>query len=184
MMRFVGETAAAGDREQTSDSAREESHVGSGLERAARSGDERSDALRSSGSAKTGSDQRWSRRQNATVDRSPNIVLVFKSCKEAASRAVESIDDVVGRSNALHDLCNALEDLWQYRENREKQFRGFIVLLQGLLLDVDDLPAPQLVAIAKVVDRAAAAPTITDPDLKSFMTILSKAGCRVFRELQ
>ncbi|HUW33326.1 MAG TPA: hypothetical protein VM223_17085, partial [Planctomycetota bacterium] len=110
--------------------------------------------------------------------------LVFKSCKEAASRAVESIDDVVGRSNALHDLCNALEDLWQYRENREKQFRGFIVLLQGLLLDVDDLPAPQLVAIAKVVDRAAAAPTITDPDLKSFMTILSKAGCRVFRELQ
>ena len=114
---------------------------------------------------------------------SPNIQLIFKSCREAVERAVESSDDLIARANALNDLRDALRDLWEYRAGREEQFGDLVNHLQGLLIDVEDLPIQQIEAIGKVIEGASCAHVLTDPDLREFTRILMKSGCDVFREL-
>jgi len=115
---------------------------------------------------------------------SPCIQLVFASCRAAVERALENADDPIERVNALNDLRHCLADLWKYRASRELQFADLINHLQGLLVEVEDLPLQQIQAIGNVIQKASYSSALTDPDLRDFTRILIKAGCDVFRELR
>ena len=155
--------------------------------RTPRSGDERTNSLVASGDIETGGNgtmQAFQRGKQAPLGSSANIALVLKSCREAVERALESRDDLIDRANALNDLRDALQDLWRYHEQREEQFADLINHLQGLLIDVEDLPMEQIEAIGQVIEKASYASCLTDPDLREYTRILMRAGCDVFREIR
>lgn len=154
------------------------------FEDSARSGGKRADALISSGDSKTGSGSRGKDRKRQPAEINPSIRLIFKCCCEAAERALQNPDDLVERVNALHELRDALADLWKYRNDRELQFGDLVNHLQFLLVDVDDLPPSQIEAVRRVIEKASYTQVLTDPDLREYTTILMRAGCDVFRELE
>jgi len=159
----------------------EESHEDVLLARKHASGDAYANGCQSSGQRATG--KMAGAVIRAKSESKPSIRLVFRSCRSALERALGAEADLIERANALSDLRDSLEDLWQYNELREEQFGRFIVLVQGLLLDVDDLPRENIEAISQVIEKASNRETLTEPDLKEFIRILLKAGCHVFREL-
>jgi len=147
------------------------------------SGDPYAHSVESSGQRATGR----SAQGLASVGRQEGahgIKLVFRSCREAIERALENQEDVINRANALNDLRDALDALWEYRNTREQQFADFINHIQGLLIEVEDLPIEQIQAIGHVIEKASYATRLTDADLREYTTILMRAGCDVFREIR
>ena len=154
-----------------------------------RSGDKYASGLTTSGMGKTQTELEQvpsgTRTSKPSVP-STTIHYIFKSCEEAAARAVQDTDDLIDKTNAINDLRDALSRLWDARESREEQFGDLVNHLQGLLLGVEpeELPVQHLEAVARVIRQAAVVPKLTDADLRDFERVLIKAGCDVFRELE
>ncbi len=113
------------------------------------------------------------------------INIAFDACLKAIEVASNSPDDIFERANALSDLCDCLEELWEYRSFREDPFRDLINTLQCLLLDAapESISSQQLEGIKRVIGSCARSDPLTYRDISGFVTILRRAGCHVFREL-
>ena len=113
------------------------------------------------------------------------VRLALESSIDAAELAQSSGEDPVLKANAVNDLSEALERLWQRRRQREVQFGDMIAHLQGLLIGIEpeSLPTPHIDAIRRVLHGMSVRPKLTDPDAQDLESILIGAGCDVFREL-
>ena len=171
--------------------AEDDSPSAPALARPTISGDRHAKSLLSSGGQATGSSPSTPANAEAVPVKKSltkdtiRIRLALESSIEAAKVAQHGGEDPVLKANAVNDLSEALERLWQLRSKREVQFGDMIAHLQGLLMGMEpeDLPTPHIEAIRRVLHGMAVRTELTDPDAQDLESILIKAGCDVFREI-
>ena len=110
------------------------------------------------------------------------IQQAFTECKVALECALESGDDLIAKANALTDFSDALAVLWTERPHRERQFSLVVNRLQTMMveMDLENVSEDKLRALRSVVSSAAAAPQLTNSDVRFVSSTLAKAGCDVF----
>ena len=114
------------------------------------------------------------------------IQQAFTECKVALECALNSGHDFIAKANALTDFADALAVLWNERTHRERQFSLVVNRLQTMMLEMDleNVLEEKLQAVRRVVSSAAAAPQLTNSDVRFVSSTLAKAGCDVFTGLR
>jgi len=105
---------------------------------------------------------------------------------EALDRAIASSEDLIERANALTEVRERLEELWDCRDAREKQFRMIINHLELLFrnIAVEDVTPGEMEALRSVLTGISIRVQLTNPDIRSFLEQLAKAGVPLFRAIE
>jgi hypothetical protein len=114
------------------------------------------------------------------------VQLALRDTIGAVERALDASDDVVEKSNALADLCEGLDELWEYRDYREEQFGDLVNHLQLLLkgLKAEDFTPDQLGALKSVLVGVHVRPRLVDPDVRELEEHLVRSNLNIMRGLQ
>lgn len=172
------EATAAAEPQHTSET------VVSGLYfRSPVSAETRAPSLLSSGDIGTGSGSFLARPQvtNKGAAAPPRSVqntisFAFRTCREAIERAAGSRDDGIVYANAIADLRSALSRLWEQRTYRERNFAGFINVLQLLTAGEQILSSDQLTGMKTSVSIVTRYSKISKADYRSALERLQSAG--------
>ena len=110
------------------------------------------------------------------------IRQAFDACKDALDCALEWSDDTIAKANALSDFSGSLSLLWEERGHRERGFSIVLNSLQTMMLeaDMDLVGTDRILALRSVVSYVAAAPSLTNADIRHVGRVLSEVGCDAF----
>lgn len=114
------------------------------------------------------------------------IRLALRDCVDALDRALESPQNLFEKSNALAEVQEGLDELWEYRDFREEQFGDLVNHLQLLFKGVHriDVPAEHVEAIRAVLVGIEGRQKLTDPDVRELEAHLVAKGVDVLRGLE
>lgn len=112
--------------------------------------------------------------------------LLFDRCMQALDRAIQGDGDLIEQGNAFFNFSDILQELWERRNEQESQFAQLVNILQTLLLESvpEDFSKAQIQSIRQVIEKASDRRPISDEDLATYIKILDKGGCDVFRALR
>jgi len=125
-----------------------------------------------------------------TARRRPNSLPIFycllDNCLEKIDQALEDVSDIIGKSNALSAFASYVEQIWEERNNYERDWVLLVNQLRCILLDVDfkDVSEKQIVALESVCNTLYNSKSITEDSLDSCLTTLEEGGWKLFRELE
>lgn len=114
------------------------------------------------------------------------IRRALQASLEALDRAIASSDDPIERANALTEVRERLEELWDCRIAREKQFSMIINHLELLFrnIAVEDVTSGEMEALRSVLTGIGIRTQLTNPDIRSFLELLAKAGVPLSRAIE
>ena len=152
-----------------------------------------SPTLQTSGTSKTGSPvpsraaDPKSRRSSHKVE--PRVRqrcrLLFGSCVDHLNSALDTPDDHFIRYNALERLKDSFAELWDHRNDREREFAEVVNVLQGVIVekDADNLSVSEIRAIRSACLRLHDEPVITRLVINDVALSLMEDGINVFHPL-
>jgi hypothetical protein len=105
---------------------------------------------------------------------------------EALDRAIADSGDIIERANALTEVRERLEELWDCRVAREKQFGMIINHLELLFrnIAVEDVTPGEMEALHSVLTGIGIRVQLTNPDVRNFLEQLAKAGVPLSRAIE
>lgn len=114
------------------------------------------------------------------------IQKTFNKCLDAIERSIENKDDIIGKANAINEIRDSLEQLWQERINREDQFGDIINIIQGVLHreQAENITIKHLLVISKVLKNISNISKLTNSDQRDALKMMADVGVDIFKFLR
>lgn len=111
---------------------------------------------------------------------SDDKIVVNYEIRRLQKKAVEIIehflenDDIIDQTNYGYALKQILEDLWQYRDEREHNWGDLLNIIQTILLNfnIEILSKKQKHTLKIIFDQYLFNGSVTDPDIEQAMILL------------
>jgi hypothetical protein len=104
---------------------------------------------------------------------------------DAADELLENKNDPILLDNLLDSLNSLLDDLWDLRQERERQFAKLIVLLKTITKskNIDLVNQKQLMALFELI-QTFKRPKVVEIDITHCIKVMREAGLDLYRPLR